>query len=56
MPQVRRIVKNAARSDYRFSAIVAGIVTSDAFRMQAQPNDAEADATVAENAAPIAAR
>jgi Protein of unknown function (DUF1592)/Protein of unknown function (DUF1588)/Protein of unknown function (DUF1585)/Protein of unknown function (DUF1595)/Protein of unknown function (DUF1587)/Cytochrome C oxidase, cbb3-type, subunit III len=34
MPQVREIVGNAARADYRFSAIVAGIVASDAFRMQ----------------------
>src|SRR3954447_3619033 len=36
MPQVRAIVRDAARNDYRFSSIVAGIVSSDAFRMQAQ--------------------
>jgi hypothetical protein len=35
MPQVRAIVRAAAAEDYRFAAIVAGIVGSDAFRMQA---------------------
>ena len=35
MPQVRSIVRAAARDDYRFSAIVTGIVASNAFRMQA---------------------
>jgi Protein of unknown function (DUF1592)/Protein of unknown function (DUF1588)/Protein of unknown function (DUF1585)/Protein of unknown function (DUF1595)/Protein of unknown function (DUF1587) len=35
MPQVRAIVRTAAKKDYRFSAIVTGIVRSDAFRMQA---------------------
>jgi hypothetical protein len=35
MPRVRAIVRAAAKEDYRFSAIVAGIVQSDAFRMQA---------------------
>ena len=34
MPQVRAIVRAAAEDDYRFSSIVAGIVSSDAFRMQ----------------------
>jgi cytochrome c-type biogenesis protein CcmE len=34
MPQVRATVRRAAKEDYRISAIVAGIVTSDAFRMQ----------------------
>jgi hypothetical protein len=38
MPQVREIVRGAARDEYRFSAIVAGIVSSDAFRMQAAPH------------------
>jgi hypothetical protein len=36
MPQVRAIVRRAAKDDYRLSAIVAGVVTSDAFRMQAR--------------------
>jgi hypothetical protein len=35
MPQVRAVVRRAAPQDYRLSAIVTGIVTSDAFRMQA---------------------
>ena len=35
MPQVRAVVKAAAQQDYRFSAIVLGIVASDSFRMQA---------------------
>ncbi|HLG56201.1 MAG TPA: DUF1592 domain-containing protein [Vicinamibacterales bacterium] len=34
MPQVRAVVRRAAARDYRLSAIVSGIVTSDAFRMQ----------------------
>ena len=38
MPQVRAIVRRAAKDDYRLSAIVAGVVTSDAFRMQAKPH------------------
>jgi hypothetical protein len=32
MPTVRRIVKNAAADDYRFKAIVLGVINSDAFR------------------------
>jgi len=35
MPQVRAIVRDAAKKDYRFSSLVTGIVASDAFRMQA---------------------
>jgi hypothetical protein len=35
MPQVRTIVRASAEDDYRFSSIVAGIVSSEAFRMQA---------------------
>jgi Protein of unknown function (DUF1592)/Protein of unknown function (DUF1588)/Protein of unknown function (DUF1595)/Protein of unknown function (DUF1585)/Protein of unknown function (DUF1587) len=35
MPQVRAVVHRAAKEEYRFAAIVSGIVTSDAFRMQA---------------------
>jgi hypothetical protein len=35
MPQVRAIVRAAAKDDYRFSSIVSGIVSSSAFRMQA---------------------
>jgi mono/diheme cytochrome c family protein len=36
MPQVRAVVRRAAAQDNRLSAIVTGIVTSDAFRMQAR--------------------
>jgi hypothetical protein len=35
MPQVRAVVHRASKDNYRLSAIVAGVVTSDAFRMQA---------------------
>jgi hypothetical protein len=34
MPEMRAIVHSAAAQDYRFSALVTGIVRSDAFRMQ----------------------
>jgi hypothetical protein len=43
MPQVRAIVRSAKRQDYRFGALVAGIVQSDAFRMQAVRLDAESE-------------
>jgi hypothetical protein len=35
MPQVRTVVRGAMTQDYRLSAIVSGIVSSDSFRMQA---------------------
>jgi uncharacterized protein DUF1592/uncharacterized protein DUF1588/uncharacterized protein DUF1587/uncharacterized protein DUF1585/uncharacterized protein DUF1595/cbb3-type cytochrome c oxidase subunit III len=35
MPQVRAIVRAAAKDNYRFSSLVKGIVSSNAFRMQA---------------------
>jgi hypothetical protein len=38
MPQVRAVVRAAARDDYRFAAIVTAIVNSDAFRLQALPH------------------
>ena len=34
MPAVRAIVRDAARNDYRFSALVAGIVKSVPFQMK----------------------
>jgi hypothetical protein len=37
MPTVRGIVRSARKDDYRFSAIVAGIVQSDAFTMGKVP-------------------
>ena len=42
MPQVRKVVRDAADQDYRFSAIVSGIIRSEAFRMQAANADGEA--------------
>jgi len=35
MPQVRSIVRAAAKDNYKLSAIVLGIVNSDSFRKQA---------------------
>ena len=40
MPQLRAIIRNAQPQDYRFSALVLGIVNSTAFRMQALPQAA----------------
>jgi hypothetical protein len=37
MPQVRAIVRQAARNDYRFSSIVAGIVASRQFQERIKP-------------------
>jgi hypothetical protein len=51
MPQVRQIVRDAKAQDYKLSAIVAGIVQSDAFRMQAVRRDAESSSR-----APVQAR
>jgi len=39
MPQVRAIVAQAKSDDYRFFALVEGIVASDAFRLQSQPHE-----------------
>ena len=49
MPQVRRIVRNAARDDYRLMAIVLGIVDSLPFQMRTKPDVSEATAKVAQN-------
>jgi hypothetical protein len=38
MPQVRAVVRAAENDDYRFAGVVAGIVNSDSFRMQALPH------------------
>ena len=40
MPTVRRIVRGAASSDYRFSALVQAVVRSDQFRMRRVPQPA----------------
>jgi len=41
MPQVRAVVRAAAKDNYRFSAIVRGIVDSEAFRNQGAPPKAK---------------
>jgi hypothetical protein len=38
MPQVRAIVRAAAKDNYKLSSIVLGIVNSDAFRKQGSVN------------------
>jgi mono/diheme cytochrome c family protein len=40
MPAVRRIVRGAAADDYRFSALVQGVVRSEQFRMRRVPQAA----------------
>ena len=41
MPTVRKIVRDAAKEDYRFSTLIQGVVGSDAFRMRmAEEGDA----------------
>jgi hypothetical protein len=44
MPAVRRIVRDAGRDSYRFSALVRGIVTSTPFQMRLKPRSGEGDA------------
>jgi hypothetical protein len=39
MPAVRRIVRDAAASNYTFESIVLGVVKTDAFRKRAPPKD-----------------
>jgi hypothetical protein len=47
MPQVRAVVRAAEDDDYRFASIVAGIVNSDSFRMQASPHTPAPNETTA---------
>ncbi|MEI7950541.1 MAG: DUF1592 domain-containing protein [Gammaproteobacteria bacterium] len=42
MPVIRRIVNNAGKDDYRFSALVLGIVNSDPFLLRTQGSEQEA--------------
>jgi len=46
MPAVRRIVRDAEREDYRFSAILAGIAQSEPFRLSTTPAADGAGVTV----------
>jgi hypothetical protein len=48
MPAVRAIVRQAAADNYRFEAVVKGIVNSDAFRLRREP---QAQPVVASNVA-----
>ncbi len=48
-PQLRAVVRRAAAQGSTLSAIVAGIVSSDAFRMQAASPEPRADTKVARN-------
>jgi hypothetical protein len=45
MPTIRAIVKQAAADDYRFAALVTGIVKSAPFRMKQVPVEARAPET-----------
>jgi hypothetical protein len=47
MPAVRAIVRQAAEKDYRFSAIIDAITTSEPFRMKSKPAPAKAVVTAA---------
>jgi hypothetical protein len=42
MPTVRRIVRQAAADDYRFTSLVLGVVSSDAFRKRESEGGAPA--------------
>jgi hypothetical protein len=44
MPAVRKIVRGAQADDYRFEAIVLGIISSDAFRKREAPEVSQASA------------
>jgi mono/diheme cytochrome c family protein len=48
LPQVRAVVHGAAANDYRFAAIVTGIVQSPAFQLQALPEGSNDIAAAAE--------
>jgi len=47
MPTVRRIVRQAAPNNYRFNAIVLGVISSDAFRKRAEEPGEHAPTTTA---------
>jgi mono/diheme cytochrome c family protein len=48
MPVVRKIVKNAARDDYRFASIISGIVDSPVFQMRTRLEPSDPTNTVAQ--------
>jgi hypothetical protein len=45
---VRAIVREAAKSDYSFAAIVKGVASSAPFRMRSAPESAEATVAAVE--------
>jgi hypothetical protein len=51
MPQVRRIVRDAAADGYTFASIVTGIVNSDAFRLQGPEGSLTREASLEAEAA-----
>jgi hypothetical protein len=53
MPTVRRIVRDAASENYRFSALVAGIVESEQFRKRRVPGAAATQVTAHEAGGPL---
>ncbi|HJT89604.1 MAG TPA: DUF1585 domain-containing protein, partial [Bryobacteraceae bacterium] len=55
MPLIRSVVHQAARSNYRFSSLVLGIVNSKPFQMNMKPQEAvlaQADTAAPKNVAP----
>jgi cytochrome c-type biogenesis protein CcmE len=49
MPQVRKIVHEAAATNYSFAAIVKGVVDSDSFRRQGADTPAKVPTQIAAN-------
>jgi Protein of unknown function (DUF1592)/Protein of unknown function (DUF1588)/Protein of unknown function (DUF1587)/Protein of unknown function (DUF1585)/Protein of unknown function (DUF1595)/Planctomycete cytochrome C len=49
MPAVRAILRDASRDDYRFSALILGVVNSTPFRMRAVANTEVSPITSAQN-------
>jgi hypothetical protein len=45
MPMVRKIVRDAAKDDYRFSSVVMGIVKSAPFQMSVKATESAAKKT-----------
>ena len=47
MPQIRAVVRSAAKDNYKFSSLILGIVNTDAFRKQTPPAPAKQVAAIA---------
>jgi hypothetical protein len=48
MPAARTVLRGAADQDYRFSALVTGVVGSEPFRMRRQETPSDSPLDVAE--------